>query len=84
MRNSNIVVSILVGLCTSLITWAFYTIHALEGKIQAIEGDIAAVEVRGNIYNGLFQELYELHGSDRRTMFNGMHRMRSYNEKDKK
>ena len=51
---------------TSMVTWIVVTLHNVELNIRDIHSEIRAVNSQNNIQNSLFQELYEMHGTDKR------------------
>ena len=72
--NKEKTVSALITLMTPLIVWAFYTIHNLELEVVKLQAANKSLVYQDNMYNALFQELYEYHGDSRGRWLGSMKR----------
>ena len=65
---SKTIISVATTGFLTLAGWALYSVSELKTESEMCK-------YQSNIYNGLFQELYELQGQDRSGMLSNMHRM---------
>ena len=70
--TNKVIIGVATTAIASLLAWVLFTVNANEDKIKIME-------YQENVYNSLFQELYEYHSIDKTFLLRNLNHKKSNN-----